>query len=206
MTVHRARRRETFSGCAGRQSFGRRGYRVPFAGCSDQNGRRSCPVGAMGLPGAVVPDAAQSARVALRDQASARRWIGTNSSVVCYGLAPGIGAVFEWSRSVTRGRRKSADHCRFADTLNVVPSSLPRVDSSSRGPGTRVCAKPACSQSAVAAMSYDYARRTVFLGSMAEQRSPSIYDLCAKHVQSLSLPRGWTIRRDRLVGVERRAS
>ena len=55
-------------------------------------------------------------------------------------------------------------------------------------------------------MSFDYARRTVFLGSLVDARMPAMYDLCAEHAQGLSLPRGWTIRGDRLATVDLRAS
>ena len=54
-------------------------------------------------------------------------------------------------------------------------------------------------------MSYDYGVRTVYLGTLAQERHPAIYDLCARHAQHLSLPRGWTVRLDRLAAVERRA-
>ena len=50
-------------------------------------------------------------------------------------------------------------------------------------------------------MSYDYATSTVYVGQLADERHPSMYDLCRKHLDSLTPPRGWTMRREPLVAV-----
>ena len=47
-------------------------------------------------------------------------------------------------------------------------------------------------------MSYDQAGATVFVGHLTPEREPSMYDLCRRHVDVLSAPRGWTIRREPL--------
>ena len=67
-------------------------------------------------------------------------------------------------------------------------------------PGTaahRYCARPTCSRDAVATMSYDQSSCTVYLGGMSPERDPAFYDLCRFHVDRLTPPNGWTIRRVR---------
>ena len=58
---------------------------------------------------------------------------------------------------------------------------------------SRRCARPACSGEAVASMSYDYGARRVELGPLAAVRHPTRYDLCARHAEVLSPPRGWVV-------------
>ena len=50
-------------------------------------------------------------------------------------------------------------------------------------------------------MSYDYATATVYLGRLAEERHPALYDLCRVHLDNLTPPRGWTLRREPLFAV-----
>jgi Protein of unknown function (DUF3499) len=52
-------------------------------------------------------------------------------------------------------------------------------------------------------MSYDHSGATVFVGQLTVEREPSMYDLCRRHLDVLSAPKGWTIRREplALVGV-----
>lgn len=50
-------------------------------------------------------------------------------------------------------------------------------------------------------MSYDYAQATVYVGRLAEERHPSLYDLCRVHLDNLTPPRGWTLRREPLIAV-----
>ncbi len=47
-------------------------------------------------------------------------------------------------------------------------------------------------------MSYDHASAVVYVGQLVEERHPAFYDLCRSHVDRLSAPRGWTIRREPL--------
>ena len=68
----------------------------------------------------------------------------------------------------------------------------------------RQCARPTCSRQAVATMSYDQSTCTVYLGGLAPEREPSYYDMCRFHVDRLTPPTGWTVRRVRpaVVGEE----
>ena len=92
----------------------------------------------------------------------------------------------------------------FAQYRHRVAPRLPIADSRRGSSDVRSCAKPACCEEAAASMSYDYAQRTVYLGTLSAQRHPALYDLCAHHLADLSLPRGWRLSRDRLTLVERR--
>lgn len=59
----------------------------------------------------------------------------------------------------------------------------------------RQCSRSACSQPAVATLTYVYADSTVVLGPLATYAEPHTYDLCADHAQRLTAPRGWDIVR-----------
>lgn len=50
-------------------------------------------------------------------------------------------------------------------------------------------------------MSYDYAASTVFVGHLSTERDPNLYDLCRSHLDRMSAPRGWTVRREPLAAV-----
>ena len=52
-------------------------------------------------------------------------------------------------------------------------------------------------------MSYDQGSAIVYIGQLVAERHPAYYDLCRTHVDTLSTPRGWTLRREplRLAGV-----
>ena len=65
----------------------------------------------------------------------------------------------------------------------------------------RRCSRPACPHPPAASMSYDYGAATVFVGRLADERHPSLYDLCRLHLDNLTPPRGWTLRREPLVAV-----
>lgn len=69
-------------------------------------------------------------------------------------------------------------------------------------PAIRFCARPTCSRHAVATMSYDQGARTVYLGGLSPERDPAFYDLCRFHVDRLTPPSGWTIRRVRPTAVD----
>lgn len=60
---------------------------------------------------------------------------------------------------------------------------------------TRRCTRSACSQQAVATLTYVYADQTAVLGPLATYAEPHTYDLCAEHSQRLSAPRGWNVLR-----------
>lgn len=59
----------------------------------------------------------------------------------------------------------------------------------------RRCTRTACSEPAVATLTYVYADQTAVLGPLATYAEPHTYDLCATHSQRLSAPRGWDVLR-----------
>ena len=60
---------------------------------------------------------------------------------------------------------------------------------------SRKCSKTACSQLAVATLTYAYADRAVVLGPLATSAEPHSYDLCADHATRLTVPQGWEFLR-----------
>jgi hypothetical protein len=58
---------------------------------------------------------------------------------------------------------------------------------------TRHCDRPGCSERATATLAYQYATSTVWLDPVAAEADPSTYDLCRRHAEGLSVPRGWTL-------------
>jgi hypothetical protein len=61
----------------------------------------------------------------------------------------------------------------------------------------RTCARPTCAEPAQATLDYDYANRTVWLSSLTGEATPRAHDLCDRHADSLSVPRGWVLHDDR---------
>ncbi|MBC7551107.1 MAG: DUF3499 domain-containing protein [Cellulomonas sp.] len=59
----------------------------------------------------------------------------------------------------------------------------------------RQCSRPACTQGAVATLTYVYADSTAVLGPLAHLAEPHSYDLCAEHAERLTAPRGWEVVR-----------
>lgn len=55
----------------------------------------------------------------------------------------------------------------------------------------RLCARPGCGAEAMATLSFRYATRTVWLDDLGPAE-PSTIDLCGRHADRLSAPRGWT--------------
>ena len=55
----------------------------------------------------------------------------------------------------------------------------------------RLCTKTACSNSAAATLTFNYADSTVVLGPMSQRAEPHAHDLCAKHAQQFTAPVGW---------------
>jgi hypothetical protein len=64
----------------------------------------------------------------------------------------------------------------------------------------RVCSKVACRDEAVATLTYDYADSMVVLGPLSLQAEPHTYDLCTRHAERLSAPKGWQVVRHVLLG------
>ncbi|WP_129665182.1 DUF3499 domain-containing protein [Phytoactinopolyspora endophytica] len=60
---------------------------------------------------------------------------------------------------------------------------------------TRRCSRSACSRTAVATLTYDYANSTAVLGPLATYAEPHAYDLCSEHSERLVAPRGWEVIR-----------
>jgi hypothetical protein len=58
---------------------------------------------------------------------------------------------------------------------------------------TRSCARPDCSQPASATLSYDYDGAQGWLDELVATPHPMLHDLCTRHADSLSVPRGWRL-------------
>jgi hypothetical protein len=60
---------------------------------------------------------------------------------------------------------------------------------------SRRCSRTACSQPAVATLTYVYADSTAVVGPLATHAEPHCYDLCEVHAARLTVPRGWEVVR-----------
>ncbi|WP_106267778.1 MULTISPECIES: DUF3499 domain-containing protein [Isoptericola] len=60
---------------------------------------------------------------------------------------------------------------------------------------TRQCSRTACTEAAVATLTYVYADSTAVLGPLAQHAEPHSYDLCSVHAGRLTAPRGWEVVR-----------
>ena len=58
----------------------------------------------------------------------------------------------------------------------------------------RRCARPSCNDSASTTLAYDYANRTVWLDHLSDEAHPMTHDLCLRHADGLSVPRGWILQ------------
>ena len=59
----------------------------------------------------------------------------------------------------------------------------------------RQCSRPACKQAAVYTLTYVYRDSTAVLGPLAAFVEPHCYDLCARHADRMTAPRGWEVVR-----------
>ncbi|MFT4110364.1 DUF3499 domain-containing protein [Propionicimonas sp.] len=59
----------------------------------------------------------------------------------------------------------------------------------------RRCSRTACTEPAVATLTYVYADSTAVVGPLALRAEPGTYDLCREHSRRLSAPRGWEVIR-----------
>lgn len=59
----------------------------------------------------------------------------------------------------------------------------------------RQCSRSACTNAAVATLTYVYADSTAVLGPLAHLAEPHSYDLCSEHAEGLTAPRGWEVVR-----------
>lgn len=64
---------------------------------------------------------------------------------------------------------------------------------------TRQCARPGCSQVAVATLTYDYSSQAAWLDRLAPEPHPMTHDLCEAHAQRLSVPQGWRLEDRRMI-------
>jgi Protein of unknown function (DUF3499) len=63
----------------------------------------------------------------------------------------------------------------------------------------RQCSRPACKLAAVYTLTYVYRDSTAVLGPLAAFVEPHCYDLCARHADRMTAPRGWDVVRLPLV-------
>ncbi len=59
----------------------------------------------------------------------------------------------------------------------------------------RRCSRNGCSRPAVATLTYVYADSTAVVGPLAAAAEPHTYDLCDRHAETLTAPRGWELVR-----------
>lgn len=59
----------------------------------------------------------------------------------------------------------------------------------------RTCSRSSCGRPARATLTYVYADSTAVLGPLATYAEPHAYDLCDRHAERLSAPRGWEVIR-----------
>ncbi len=60
---------------------------------------------------------------------------------------------------------------------------------------SRQCSKTGCTGPAVATLTYVYRESTAVLGPLATYAEPHTYDLCSRHAEGLTAPRGWEVVR-----------
>lgn len=59
----------------------------------------------------------------------------------------------------------------------------------------RQCSRQLCHNPAVATMTYGYEEATAVIGPLSPVHQPGAFDLCADHVQTITVPRGWQMVR-----------
>ncbi len=60
---------------------------------------------------------------------------------------------------------------------------------------SRQCSKTGCAGASVATLTYVYRDSTAVLGPLATYAEPHTYDLCGRHAERLTAPRGWEVVR-----------
>jgi hypothetical protein len=66
----------------------------------------------------------------------------------------------------------------------------------------RQCSRPACKQVALYTLTYVYRDSTAVLGPLAAFVEPHCYDLCGRHADRMTAPRGWDVVRLPAVAAE----
>ena len=61
--------------------------------------------------------------------------------------------------------------------------------------GSRCCSRTACKHPPVYTLTYVYRDSTAVLGPLAAFVEPHCYDLCARHADRMTAPRGWDVVR-----------
>lgn len=64
---------------------------------------------------------------------------------------------------------------------------------------TRQCARPGCSQPAVATLTYDYSSQAAWLDRLSPEAHPMTHDQCEVHAERLSVPQGWRLEDRRMI-------
>jgi hypothetical protein len=64
----------------------------------------------------------------------------------------------------------------------------------------RPCSKVACIEEAVSTLTYVYADSMAVLGPLSQTAEPHSYDLCTRHADRLSAPKGWQVVRHVVLG------
>ena len=77
------------------------------------------------------------------------------------------------------------------DTMRLCPSTGRRRRLGSFAHVIRQCSRPGCAETAVATLTYMYARQFVWLDDLAGERDPHAYDLCDRHASRVRVPNGW---------------
>jgi hypothetical protein len=81
-------------------------------------------------------------------------------------------------------------------TAGFVPPAPAGTRANSGGPlSSRQCSRPACKQAALYTLTYVYRDSTAVLGPLAAFVEPHCYDLCARHADRMTAPRGWDVVR-----------
>jgi hypothetical protein len=55
----------------------------------------------------------------------------------------------------------------------------------------RQCSRSGCSDAAAITLSYHYGQSQVWIDHLTPEREPHMYDMCDRHADRLSVPRGW---------------
>jgi hypothetical protein len=63
---------------------------------------------------------------------------------------------------------------------------------------SRHCSRTSCADHAVATLTYQYQRSTVWIDDLTAEREPYGYDLCERHAARISVPHGWHLDDRRL--------
>ncbi|MEP1122562.1 MAG: DUF3499 family protein [Ilumatobacter sp.] len=88
-----------------------------------------------------------------------------------------------------------ADHSGPGGILLDRRGSWPAPDSSTQIERPRIasrqCSRTGCSDPAGVTLTYDYRRSQVWIDRLAPERNPHDYDMCDRHAERLSVPRGW---------------